>query len=328
MRRRSFITLLGGAATMWPLAARAQQVPMRRLGVLVNGLQANSEWQRWLDAFRHELEGLGWLEGSNIQTETRFSQSNFDGLPQLAREIVGLNPDAISATTTPAVKALQQATRTIPVVFVQVSDPTGSGIVASLARPGGNITGFLYYEDSITGKWLGMLKEIAPNLMRAAVVGNPKGFPYRHFLRAANAIGPSLGLEIVGTPVADAADIERSIESFARVPNSGLLVPPDNTVVENRDLLIALAAQKHLPAVYDNRSFVTAGGLMSYGTDVLFQYRQAATYVDRILRGAKPADLPVEAPTKYGTVLNLKTAKALGFNVPQTLLVRADEVIE
>ena len=328
MKRREFITLVGGAAVGWPLAARAQQAPMRRLGVLVNGLQTNSECQRRLSAFRHELEGLGWLEGSNIQIETRFSQNNFDSLPQLAREIVGLNPDAIFATTTPAVKAFQQATHTIPIVFVQVSDPTGSGVVASLARPGGNITGFLFYEDSIAGKWLGMLKEIAPNLMRAALVANPKGFPYRYFLRTANAIAPSLGVEIVGTPVENAADIERSIEAFAQLPNSGLLVPPDNSAEEHHDLLIALAAQKHLPAVYAYRYFVTAGGLMSYGTDVLFQYRQAATYIDRILRGAKPADLPVEAPTKYETVLNLKTAKALGFNVPQTLLVRADEVIE
>jgi ABC-type uncharacterized transport system substrate-binding protein len=328
MRRREFITLVGGVAAGWPLAARAQHAPMRRLAVLVNGLQANFEWQRWLNAFRHELEGLGWLEGSNIHIETRFSQNNFDSLPQLAREIVALNPDAIFVNTTPAVKALQQATRTIPVVFVQVSDPTGSGVVASLARPGGNITGFLFYEDSIAGKWLGMLKEIASNLMRAAVVANPKAFPYRYFLRAANAIGPSLGLEIVGIPVENAADIERSIESFAQVPNGGLLIPPDNTIEENHGLLIALAAGKNLPAVYAFRSFVAAGGLMSYGTDVLFQYRQAATYIDRILRGAKPADLPVEAPTKYETVLNLKTAKALGFNVPQTLLVRADEVIE
>jgi putative tryptophan/tyrosine transport system substrate-binding protein len=329
VRRRQFITLLGGAAAAWPLTVRAQQADrVRRIGVLVHGLQTGAEWQQRTAAFQQGLEWRGWFEGRNIHIVWLFSANKYDRLPQLAQEMVALNPDVIFATTTPAIKALQQETHTIPIVFVQVSDPTGSGIVASLARPGRNITGLLLYEDSITGKWLGMLKEIAPHLMRAAVVGSPKGFPYGYFLRTANTIAPSLGIEVVASPVENAGDLERSIESFARVPNGGLLFPPDNTTEEHRDLVIALAARNRLPAVYASRHFVTSDGLMSYGTDVLHQYREAASYVDRILRGANPADLPVEAPTKYETVLNLKTAKALGFEVPPTLLVRADEVIE
>jgi putative tryptophan/tyrosine transport system substrate-binding protein len=329
MKRREFITLIGGAAVAWPLAARAQQGGgIRRVGALVNGLQTDPQWQLRIGAFRQGLEGLGWLENHTIHIEWRFSANNYHRLQQLAQEIVALNPEVIFTTTTPATTALQHETRTIPIVFVQVSDPSGSGLVASLARPGANITGFLFYEDSIVGKWLGMLKEIAPHLMRAALLGNPEGFPYGYFLRTANKIAPSLGIEIVPTPVKNASDIERSIESLARVQNGGLFLPPDNTTEEHRDLVIALAAQNRLPAVYWNRHFVTAGGLMSYGTELLNQYRQAASYVDRILRGAKPADLPVETPTKYETVLNLKTAKALGLEVPPTLIVRADEVIE
>jgi putative tryptophan/tyrosine transport system substrate-binding protein len=329
MNRRAFITLIGGAAAAWPLAARAQQgVGVRRIGVLLHGLQTNPVWQQRFAAFRQGLEGLGWQEGHNVHIELRFSANDFDRLPQLAQELVALGPEVIFANTTPATKALQQETRTIPIIFVQVSDPSGAGVVASLARPGGNITGFLFYEDSIAGKWLGMLKEIAPHLTRAALLGNPKGFPYGYFLRIATAIAPSLGIEIVPAPVANAEGIDRSIESFARVPNGGLLAPPDNTVEAHRDLVIALAARHRLPAVYASRDFVAAGGLMSYSTDTLTQFRQAASYVDRVLRGANPANLPVETPTKYETVLNLKTAKALGFDVSPTLLVRADEVIE
>jgi putative ABC transport system substrate-binding protein len=329
MKRRAFITLLGGAAAAWPVVARAQQSGrMQHISVVVHGVQTAAEWERRVAAFRQRLAELGWLEGRNVHVSTVFSDNNFDRLRQIAQEMVAQNPDVIFVNTTPATRALQEATRAIPVVFVQVSDPTGAGVIASLARPGSNITGVLLYEDSIAGKWLGMLKEIAPRLRRSALVGNPKGFPYNYFLRTAKAIAPSLGIEIVPTPVANAIDMERSIQSLARVADSGLLVPPDNTVEENRDLIIALAAQNRLPAVYSARDFVTSGGLMSYGTDLLNQYRQAAFYVDRILRGSKPADLPVEAPTKYETVLNLKTAKALGIDVPPTLLVRADEVIE
>jgi putative ABC transport system substrate-binding protein len=330
MRRREFISLLGGAAVAWPLAARAQQGErMRRVGVLVNDVETDPQVQGRIAAFRQALEQLGWLEGRNIHIELRFSANNYERVPQLAQEMVALNPDVIFANTTPAVKTLQANTRTIPIVFVSVSDPVGAGVVASLARPGGNTTGLLLYEESITGKWLGMLKEISPRLMRAALVANPKGFTYDHFLRSSKAIAPALGIELAPTPIEnDAADIERHIEVIARAPNSGIFVPPDNATVQHRDLIIALAARFRLPAVYAFRYFVTAGGLMSYGIDILEQNRQAASYVDRILRGANPADLPVQAPTRYETVLNLKTAKVLGFDVPPTLLVRADEVIE
>jgi putative ABC transport system substrate-binding protein len=246
-------------------------------------------------------------------------------LNQYVNELVTLNPDAIVAHTTRVAKALQRATRTIPIVFLNVSDPIETGIVASLARPGGNFIGLLLYEDSITGKWLGMLKEIAPRLTRAALVANPAGTPFDYFLRSAMVIAPSLGLEVLPAPVADATDIERTIQAFARQPDGGLVVPPGSTTILNRDLVIALAATHRLPVVYTFRFFVAAGGLMSYGTDIREQNRQAASYVDRILRGAKPADLPVQAPPKYETVVNLKTARALGFDVPPTLLVRADE---
>jgi putative tryptophan/tyrosine transport system substrate-binding protein len=330
MKRREFITLLGGAAAAWPRVAHAQQPgAMRRVGVLVNSVEDDPAIRGRIAAFRQSLERLGWLEGRNIHIELRFSAANFERLPQLAQEMVALNPDVIFASTTPAVKALQAKTRTIPIVFVYLSDPVGAGVVASLARPGENTTGLLLYEESITGKWLGMLKEISPRLTRAALVGNPKGFTYDHFARSSKTIAPALGIEIAPAPIEnDAADIERRIEAFARTPNGGLFLPPDITTDQHRDLIIALAARYRLPAVFAFRHFVTTGGLMSYGVEMLEQHRQAASYVDRILRGANPADLPVQAPTKYETVLNLKTAKALGFDVPPTLLVRADEVIE
>jgi putative ABC transport system substrate-binding protein len=234
----------------------------------------------------------------------------------------------IFAHSTPIVAALQRESRTIPIVFVSVSDPIGSGFVASLARPGGNFTGLLQYEEGISGKWLAMLKEIAPRLARAALLANPKTTAYDYFLRAAEAAAPSLAIELVPKPVETAGDIERAIESVARAPNGGLLLPPDTTTVLHRDLIIALAARHRLPAVYPFRVFVAAGGLMSYGTEQVDMFRQAASYVDRILRGAKPADLPVQAPTKFETAVNLKTAKALGLTVPPGLLVAADEVIE
>jgi len=330
MRRREFITLLGGAAAAWPLAARAQQANrMRHVGVLVRGVETDPAVHGRIAAFRQSLEQLGWLEGRNIQIELRFVDDNFERLPQLAQEMVALNPDVIFASTTPAVRALQAKIRTIPIVFVYVSDPVGAGVVASLARPGGNATGLLLYEESIAGKWLGMLKEISPPLIRAAQVGNPKGFTYDYFVRSSKTIAPALGIEVVPAPIEnDVAAIEQRVETIARAPNCGLFLPPDSTTDHYRDLIIALAARYRLPAVYAFRHFAADGGLMSYGIDILEQHRQAASYVDRILRGANPADLPVQAPTKYETVLNLKTAKALGFDVPPTLLVRADEVIE
>ena len=328
MRRREFIMLLSTGAA-WPLTARAQQNPtLRRLAILVHGTASDPEVVERTAAFRQGIESFGWIEGRNIQIELRFTDNDYDRIPQLAHEVVSLNPEIIFASTTPVVKALQNETRNIPIVFVQVSDPTGAGVVPSLARPGGNTTGFLFYEDSIVGKWLGMLKEISPRLNLVALIGNPKGFPYGHFLRAASAIAPSLGIKVVPTPIANITDVERSIDTFAQLPNGGLCIPPDNTVEANHDLVIALAARNRLPAVYAYRFFVKAGGLMSYGIDVPRQFREVASYIDRILRGANPADLPVEAPTRYETLLNIKTAKALGFDVPATLLVRADEVIE
>jgi len=329
VRRRAFITLLGGAAA-WPLAARAQQGERtRRIGVLVSSVETDPAVHGRIAAFRQSLEQLGWLEGRNVQIELRFTGDNYERLPQLVQEMVAFNPDVIFASATPAVRALQAKTPTIPIVFVYVSDPVGAGVVASLARPGGNTTGLLLYEESIAGKWLRMLKEISPPLTRAALVGNPKGFTYDYFVRSSKTIAPALGIEVAPTPIEnDAAAIEQPIAALARTPNCGLFLPPDITTDHYRDLIIALAARYRLPAVYAFRHFVTAGGLMSYGVDMVEQHRQAASYVDRILRGANPADLPVQAPTKYETVLNLKTARALAFDVPPTLLVRADEVIE
>jgi putative ABC transport system substrate-binding protein len=266
------------------------------------------------------------VEGSNLQIDYRFATAGAQ-VRLLARELIALQPDVILTQSTPATAAMQQETRTIPIVFT-VADPIGSGFVASLSRPGGNLTGLLQYEEGITGKWLAMLKEIAPNLKRAALVANPKTAAFDYFLRSAKALAPSLAIDLVPTPVDNAADIERAIETFAREPNGGLVLPPDTSTVVHRNLIIALAARHRLPAVYALRVFVAAGGLMYYGTDFVDLQRQAASYVDRILRGAKPADLPVQVPTKYETVINLKTAKALGLTVPPALIVAADEVIE
>jgi putative ABC transport system substrate-binding protein len=327
MKRREFITLLGGAAT-WPLAARAQKDRMRRIGMLAAQAEADPDMQARLDGFRYGLQALGWVEGRNLHIDYRFADGRADRVQPLAKELIALKPELIFTQGTPAVAVLQRESRTLPVVFVNVSDPIGSGFVASLARPGGNLTGVLQYEASITGKWLAMLKEISPTLVRAALVANPKTTPFPYFRRAALALAPSLAIELVASPVQDASDIERTIESFARVPNGGLVLPPDATTLAHRDLIVALAARHRLPAVYTLRSWVEDGGLMSYGVDQADMFRQAAGYVDRILRGADPADLPVQVPIKYETILNLKTAKALDLAVPPGLLVAADKVIE
>jgi putative ABC transport system substrate-binding protein len=326
MRRREFLSGLGVAAA-WPLAARAQSERTRRIGVLTGDAEDDPEVRARLAAFRQGLEQLGWSVGRNVRVDNRFAANSPDQFQPLAKELVRLQPDVLLAYTTPVAAAFQRESRTIPIVFVSVSDPVGSGLVASLAQPGGNLTGLLLYEEGITGKWLAMLKEIAPGLSRAALIANPKRTPYDYFVRSAKSVAPSLAIELVPSPVENAADIERVIVSFAHEPNGGLVVLP-GTPIEHRHLVIALAARHRLPAVYAFRFFVAAGGLMSYGTDFIDQSRQAASYVDRILRGAKPADLPVGTPTKYETVLNLKTARELGFDVPPTLLVRADEVIE
>jgi putative tryptophan/tyrosine transport system substrate-binding protein len=329
MQRREFILAFGGAAAAWPLAARAQQPDqMRRIGVLVGAAEDDVDIQIRVAGFRQGLEKLGWSEGRNIHIDYRFAAARADQFQILAKELVALQTDVIFAHSTSVVAAMQRASRAIPIVFVSVSDPIGSGLVASLARPGGNLTGLLTYEASITGKWLAMLKEISPRLARAAFLANLKTTAYDYFLRATKAMTASLAIDLVPSPIETAADIERAIESFAHVPNGGLVLPPDSTTIGHRDLIIALAARHRLPAVYPYRVFVVAGGLMSYGIEQVDMFRQAADYVDRILRGAKPADLPVQTPTKYETTLNLKTAKALGVDVPPSLLVRADELIE
>ncbi len=329
MRRREFIRLVGGAVVVWPLGTRAQQAErVRRIGVLISQAADDSEMEASLTGFRQGLERLGWSEGRNVSVDYRFAAGRAEHVEALAKELVALQPDIIIAQGTSVTAALQRESNKIPIVFVTVSDPIGSGFVASLPRPGGNITGLLMYEAGIIGKWMAMLKEIAPRLARAALVANPKVTVYDYFLRAAEAAAPSLAIEIVPSPIESAGDIERVIDSIARVPNSGLLLPPDTTTITHRDLIVALAARHRLPAVYSLRVFVTAGGLMSYGTDVVEIFRLAATYADRILRGAKPAELPVQAPTKYETIVNLKTAKALGLDVPPSLIVRADQMIE
>jgi putative tryptophan/tyrosine transport system substrate-binding protein len=328
MRRREFLSVLGGAAGAWPLAAGAQQPErMRQIGVLMGLAEDDPETKARLAGFRQGLEKRGWTEGRNVRIDYRYATAGAQA-QVLAKELVALQPDVIFTHSTPTVAALLRESRTIPIVFAGLADPIGSGFVASLPRPGGNITGVMQYEASVTGKWLAMLKEIAPSLVRAAFVANLKTATYDYYLRAGEALGPSLGIDVVLSPFENAADIERAIESFASAPNGGLVVVPDFANVVHRDLIIALAARHRMPAVYSYRFFVVAGGLMSYGIDFADLCRQAASYVDRILRGDKPADLPVQAATKFETTVNLKTAKALGLTVPPGLLVAADEVFE
>ena len=330
MRRRDFLAAVGNALIAWPRAARAQQPGerMRRVGVLEETAEDDKERNSQFAKFREALASFGWVEGRTLHIEHRFAAADPGQYQPLARELVALQPEEILAVSTPVTAALQRETNAIPIVFLGVSDPIGSGFAANLARPGSNLTGIMLYEVGIAGKWLAMLKEIAPRLTRVALVAGPKTTAYNYFVRNAEAAGSSLGIEIVPTPVADAADIERGIEAFSRVPNGGLMLPSDGTTIVHRDLVIALAARHNLPAVYALRVFVTAGGLMSYSTELDEAFQQAASLVDRILRGAKPLDLPVQTPTRYQTALNLKTAKALGLMVPPGLLVAADEVIE
>ncbi|HYA29550.1 MAG TPA: ABC transporter substrate-binding protein [Acidobacteriota bacterium] len=330
MRRRDFIKATIGLAAGWPLAARAQLGErVRHIGLLVGLPEDDPDTKVRLAGFRLGLETLGWSEGRNVRIDYRFAPDGAHA-QALAKELVALQPDVILSMASPTTGALQRETRTIPIVFVGVADPIGSGFVTSLAQPGGNITGFLLFEASITGKWLAMLRDMVPSFARATLVINPKTAVYYEFyLRAARAAASSLGVELVLGPIGNAhAEIERAFEAFAHTSNGGLLFPPDINTNAHRDLLIALTARYRLPAVYSDRLFVVAGGLMCYGTDRADQFRAAASYVDRILRGAKPADLPVQVPTKYETVINLKTAKALGLTVPPGLLVAADEVIE
>jgi putative ABC transport system substrate-binding protein len=328
VKRREFMTLLGGAVA-WPLAARAQQPDrLRRIGVLQDTAEDDPQRKKQFARFLDGLASFGWLEGRTVRIDYRFAAADAGRYQPLAKELVALQPEVILGVSTPVTAALQRETNAIPIVFLGVSDPIGSGFAASLARPGGNLTGLMMYDVGIAGKWLAMLREIAPRLARAALVAGPRTTAYDYFVRNAEVAGSSLGIEIVPTPVADAADIERGIESFSRVANGGLVLPSDSTTFVHRGLVIALAARHSLPAIYAFRLFVTAGGLMSYGVDLGDPFQQAAYYVDRILRGTKPSDLPVQTPTKYETAVNLKTAKALGLTVPPGLLVAADEVIE
>ena len=324
IRRRAFITLLGGAAA-WPLAARAQQGErVRRIGVLMSTSQDNPEGQARLAAFLQELQQLGWTDGRNIRIDTRWGA---DDRRKSAKELVALTPDVILASTGSTVAALQQATRTVPIVFSITLDPVGSGFVASLARPGGNTTGFMQFEYSLSGKWLELLKQIAPGVTRAAVIRDPSAPAGIGQFAVIQAVASPLSVEIIPINVRDASEIERAIAAFADSAGGGLIVTGGQAIV-HRDLIVKLAARHRLPAVYPYRFYVTGGGLISYGPDLVDQYRRAAGYVDRILKGEKAADLPVQAPTKYETVLNLKTAKALSIELPPTVLARADEVIE
>jgi putative ABC transport system substrate-binding protein len=329
MNRREFITLLGGAAAAWPLAAGAQQGgARRRIGVLMNFAADNPEGQARAAAFLQGLQQSGWTDGHNVRIDTRWVGSDPDNFRKYAAELIALAPDVILASATLSLAALQQATRTVPIVFANVVDPVGAGFVDSLARPGGNTTGFMPFEYGLSGKWLELLKQIAPGVTRVAVLRNPASPTGPALFAAIQAVAPSLRVEVSPVNVRDAGEIEHAVAAFARSPNGGLIVTPSRLVTGRRELLVTLAARHKLPAVYPDRVFVSGGGLISYGPDLLDQYRRAAGYVDRILKGAKPADLPVQAPVRYQTVLNLKTAKALGLDVPPMLLARADEVIE
>src|SRR6478672_11929495 len=328
MRRREFITLMGGAAIS-PLAARAQPAErMRCVGVLFQATKSDLAFQPRLKAFRDGLEQFGWTESRNLQLEYRWAGGNADDLRRHATELVVLAPDVLVAAGSAAVGALQQATRTIPIVFATVGDPVGAGFVESLARPGGNITGFAIFEYAIGAKWLELLREISPRTTRVAVLRDPSVATGPGQFGAIQTAAPSLRMEISPVNMRDASELGRALTAFAQSPNGGLIVSGTPLAQLHRNLIITLAARHKLPAVYFERFFVVDGGLISYGADFVDQYRRAGGYVHRILNGEKPADLPVQAPTKYELAINLKTAKALGLNVPDTLLARADEVIE
>ena len=329
MRRRDFIKMIGGGAAAWPLVASAQQGErMRRIGVLMSLAADDPEAQARLAAFAQGLRELGWADDRNVRIDTRWAAGDAERFRRFAAELIALAPDVVLASGGTGVGALLQATRTVPIVFTQTADPVGAGYVDSLARPGGNTTGFTQFEYGMSGKWLELLKEVAPRVTRAVVLRDatiPQGIGQ---FGAIQAVAPSFGVELRPIDVRDAGEIERGIAAFARSPNGGLIVVVGASAIVHRELITTLAARHRLPAVYPFRIFVTGGGLISYGADTIDPHRRAAGYVDRILKGEKPADLPVQAPTKFEMVINLKTAKALGLTLPPSLLARADEVIE
>jgi len=331
MRRRDFLGLACAGAAGWPLAALAQQSGApRRIGILVGFAETDAQSQARVRRFRDELADLGWRDGRNMLFDERWASGDKATMQQHAKELVARDPAVIFGVTVSAVSALLRETRTVPIVFAQVSDPVGSGLIANLAHPGGNVTGFTNFEESIATKWPELLKEISPATRRAAFLFNPETAAGRgeFYLRPFETAAPALGLQAVPAPVHDDGEIRQAVAALAGAPGAGLIVMPDAFTLVHRDLIIALAAANRIPAVYPFRFFATAGGLMSYGVDPMEQYPRAALYVDRILKGAKPAELPVQAPTKFELSINLKTAKALGLDVPPTLLARADEVIE
>ena len=329
IKRREFITFIGGAAAAWPLAARAQQaVPMRRVAMLLATTADDADTQARVGAFLQGLQEAGWSIGRNMRIDTRWAGADANDIRRHVAELIALAPDVIVATGTSTVRPLMQATRTVPIVFTFAGDPVGGGLVESLARPGGNVTGFMTIEYTIGGKWLELLQEIAPSLTRAAVLRDPVQGSGNSLFAVIQAMAPSLRMEVKPISTHDAPEIERTVAAFAGSPNGGLIVTAGAAATIHRALIIGLAAQYKLPAIYFERRFVTARGLVSYGPDYIDQFRRAASYVDRILKGEKASDLPVQAPTKFELVINLKTARALGLDISQTLLARADEVIE
>jgi putative tryptophan/tyrosine transport system substrate-binding protein len=329
MKRREFITLLGGAATAWPLAAHAQQGErMRRIGILTGIAGEDTETKARISAFLQELQRLGWTEGRNVRIDIRAGAGNAVATRKYAAELVALVPDVILGTGASPATLLVEASHTVPIVFTIVVDPIGAGLVEKLSRPGGNATGFMQFDYSLSGKWVELLKQVAPGLTQVAVLRDASSSAAVGQFAVIQAVAPSLGLEVSAVNIGKSGDVDRGVTAFAREPNGGLIITSGPSTVVHRDLIVSLAARHKLPAVYFDRTHVVGGGLMSYGADLVGQFRQAANYVDRILRGEKPADLPVQAPTKYELVINLKTAKALGLEVPPMVLARADEVIE
>jgi putative ABC transport system substrate-binding protein len=330
LRRRDFITLLGGAAMAWPLAALAQQpATARRVGVLMNSDEADPDYRAFLASLAQGLRKLGWIEGQNLHTEVRWNAGDPERTRALAAELLRLSPEVILASSTTNLAELLRRGPTMPIVFVLVSDPVAQGFVSNLAHPGGNITGFASFEFSIGGKWIELLKQISPNLSRVVLIANPDTSPQSKFFASSiESAAPALGVEVSATAVHSAAEIEQAIEAVARRPNGGLIIPTDNFLTVHRQLIVQSAARHLVPAIYATQFYTEIGGLVSYGNDFGNQFRQAAVYIDRILKGAKPGDLPVQGPTKYSFIINLKAAKALGIEVPTNILLTADDYIE